>query len=114
MALIKCNECGRTISDQASACVGCGAPLPRPAGLINLEPERSPAALPSQRRLGLLLLAGALLLGCGIWLGERLEHRSRAMATVAALIIIIGLCTLIVAALQLEAARRRRREPSRR
>lgn len=30
MALIKCKECGREISDKAAACVGCGAPI-RPA-----------------------------------------------------------------------------------
>jgi hypothetical protein len=27
MALIKCGECSREISDQATACVGCGAPV---------------------------------------------------------------------------------------
>jgi hypothetical protein len=27
MALIKCSECGREISDKAAACVGCGAPF---------------------------------------------------------------------------------------
>ena len=27
MALIKCDECGREISDKAAACPGCGAPL---------------------------------------------------------------------------------------
>lgn len=27
MALIKCRECGKEISDQAAACIGCGAPL---------------------------------------------------------------------------------------
>ncbi|MCM0752208.1 hypothetical protein DEA98_16000 [Brucella pseudogrignonensis] len=27
MALIKCSECGREISDKAAACVGCGAPV---------------------------------------------------------------------------------------
>jgi hypothetical protein len=100
------------ISDRASACVGCGAPLPRPPGLINLEPERSPAPPPSPRRLLLTLIVGALLLGLGVLLGERLAHRARALATVSALVIIIGLCTLIVSALQLEAARRRRRETS--
>ena len=29
MALIKCNDCGRDVSDSASACVGCGAPTPK-------------------------------------------------------------------------------------
>ncbi len=27
MAMIKCGECGRDISDKASACIGCGAPV---------------------------------------------------------------------------------------
>ena len=27
MALIKCSECGREVSDKASACLGCGAPI---------------------------------------------------------------------------------------
>jgi hypothetical protein len=112
MALVKCGDCGRMISDRARACVGCGAPLPRPPGLINLEPERTTAPPPSRRRLMVLLIVGALLLGLGILLGERLEHRARALATLAALMIIVGLCTLIVSALQLEAARRRRREAS--
>lgn len=31
MALIKCSECGREISDKASACPGCGAPVSAPA-----------------------------------------------------------------------------------
>ncbi|WP_127804112.1 zinc-ribbon domain-containing protein [Hydrogenophaga sp. NH-16] len=28
MALIKCTECGKSISDRAAACPGCGAPPP--------------------------------------------------------------------------------------
>ena len=27
MALIKCSECNREVSDKASACLGCGAPI---------------------------------------------------------------------------------------
>lgn len=30
MAMIKCSECGRDISDTASRCVGCGAPIGAP------------------------------------------------------------------------------------
>lgn len=30
MALIKCSECGREISDKASNCIGCGAPVAPP------------------------------------------------------------------------------------
>lgn len=31
MALIKCAECGKEISDKAAACIGCGAPIASPA-----------------------------------------------------------------------------------
>lgn len=27
MTLIKCSECGKEISDKASVCIGCGAPV---------------------------------------------------------------------------------------
>ena len=41
MALIKCTECGRDISDAAVACPGCGYPL-KP----NTESSRAPAVTP--------------------------------------------------------------------
>lgn len=41
MALIKCTECGREISDAAAACPGCGHPL-KP----NAESSRAPAVTP--------------------------------------------------------------------
>ena len=31
MAMIKCNECGKEISDTAKACPHCGAKVPRPS-----------------------------------------------------------------------------------
>lgn len=31
MALIDCSECGKQISDKASACPGCGAPVQGPS-----------------------------------------------------------------------------------
>lgn len=27
MTMIKCSECGKEISDKASVCIGCGAPI---------------------------------------------------------------------------------------
>jgi ferric-dicitrate binding protein FerR (iron transport regulator) len=45
MALIECRECGREISDQASACPGCGAPValeaPKAAQVPPPAPRRS-------------------------------------------------------------------------
>ncbi len=37
MALIKCPECGREISDAASACPGCGAPVRKPGCFVHFE-----------------------------------------------------------------------------
>ena len=28
MTMIKCSECGKEVSDKASVCIGCGAPIP--------------------------------------------------------------------------------------
>lgn len=36
MAMIKCSECGKDISDTASACIGCGAPI---ATAATVEPS---------------------------------------------------------------------------
>lgn len=30
MAIIKCAECGKEVSDQAAVCVGCGSPIAKP------------------------------------------------------------------------------------
>jgi hypothetical protein len=45
MALIKCLECGREVSDKAPVCLGCGAPI---AGAVAVQPkgaQASPASL---------------------------------------------------------------------
>ncbi len=44
MALIKCTECGKKISDQASSCPNCGAPITQESvieGKINIEESKS-------------------------------------------------------------------------
>ena len=52
MALIKCPECGREISDKATACPGCGCPVvpaPEPeAPPEQLAPDAIQATLPEQ------------------------------------------------------------------
>lgn len=53
MSLIKCSECGREISDKASTCPGCGAPLVAESSLIEAAPKKS--------RAGLFLGIGALI-----------------------------------------------------
>lgn len=41
MALIKCSECGREISDKAGTCPGCGAPVSAVAG-AQAQSQRPP------------------------------------------------------------------------
>lgn len=57
MALVQCGECGRTLSDQAPACPGCGLPLAGPAIV-----GRAGASL---ERNGSLMIVGGLLFGIG-------------------------------------------------
>ena len=35
MAIIKCPECGRRISDKAKVCPGCGYPMEKPSTFIS-------------------------------------------------------------------------------
>lgn len=39
MALIKCEECGKEVSDKAKACPNCGCPIAslNPAGTVNIK-----------------------------------------------------------------------------
>ena len=58
MALIKCPECGREISDKAASCPGCGCP----------SSEWQPKSLPSSLRVGQHFRMGS-------WGGEPIEWR---------------------------------------
>ncbi|MBQ9270191.1 MAG: zinc ribbon domain-containing protein [Oscillospiraceae bacterium] len=59
MALIRCPECNREISDQAAACPGCGYPLIRTSPD---ETEEKLAAVKARDRL-FLKRTGLILLG---------------------------------------------------
>ena len=59
MALIRCPECNREISEQAAACPGCGYPLVRKA---TDEVEEKLAAAKARDRL-FLRRTGLILLG---------------------------------------------------
>lgn len=34
MTMIKCSECGKDISDKASVCISCGAPISSSSGVV--------------------------------------------------------------------------------
>ncbi len=38
MALVKCSECGKEVSDKAAACPGCGAPIAATSPAVSLNP----------------------------------------------------------------------------
>jgi hypothetical protein len=100
--MIRCSECGRAISDRASHCVGCGAPTTKLAGL-DWVPQRSSRPPPSPRQLWLRGTAAAAMLVAGAIWASLIDHRatgSRVGATLAALLLIGGLCWFIVTLLQ--------------
>lgn len=57
MALVKCPECGKDMSDRADACPGCGCPLPLAM--------RSGVVAPNRRSTeGLFLRVMNVMTGC--------------------------------------------------
>ena len=66
MALIKCSECGKDVSDKATACPNCGAP---PAGNGRTRQRRDNAPVRVVRAgwrweaIGALLVIGGLIAG---------------------------------------------------
>lgn len=56
VALVKCRECGREISSEATSCPHCG--VPSPAVILTPEPNQTAAATKQKRGLS----------GCGVFL----------------------------------------------
>ena len=106
MALVKCSECGRSISDKAEACVGCGAPLNLPGSpqhlkVFNLVPEPDKRPPPSRQRLMWRAIACTAAFVAGvIWSGTLTARSNRPFAVLAGVLIIVGLCGVIVTAIQ--------------
>ena len=67
MALIKCSECAKEISDKAKNCPNCGAP-------VVAHPRKKP------KRIRYFLLAG-ILIWTAIWLGLPTEGDQRAASS---------------------------------
>lgn len=58
MALIKCGECGNEVSDKATACPKCGAPVAQTASVAAARPRKKSS--PVAGIVSLLVLAGLL------------------------------------------------------
>jgi hypothetical protein len=105
MAIIKCSECGRAVSDQALACIGCGAPLSADDrhSAFSREPVQSvtPPLTPAQLRWRLALASLTLVLGVVVADAVgRDPALPRVAKTASALLVIAGLVWFIVAILQ--------------
>jgi hypothetical protein len=65
MALIKCSECGKNVSDKATACPGCGAPLLGNSGRASHRQDNSPVRVVRAgwrwEAIGALLVIGGLI-----------------------------------------------------
>jgi hypothetical protein len=105
MALIKCSECGRLISDRADQCVGCGAPVTRPARTdlpFNLVPEQTvtPPLTKSQLRRRMHLAGITFIVGMLAAAYTTAHPGNKIIATIAALVLTCGLCWLVVSIIQ--------------
>lgn len=109
MALIACSECGRAVSDKATTCVGCGAPLANSSG-INLVPPRptKPPPTPAQikRRVPIAILTLALGVALAVF-ADRPAVGTKLASFAAALLIIAGLSWLLVLLVHAASSRRR-------
>jgi hypothetical protein len=111
MAIIKCSECGRAVSDKAQACIGCGAPLTADErhAPFRRAPVQSPPAPLTAPQLRWRLALATLTLVLGMIVENTVEHRPGlppVARTLSALLVIVGLVWLIVAIVQNVQARR--------
>ena len=106
MALIACSECGRAVSNKASVCIGCGAPLT--SSSINLVTQRSNAPPPTREQIKRRAFLSLAMLVLGVILADLLDHRpdSRLASFMAAMLIIGGLCWLMVLLVHAVSSRR--------
>jgi hypothetical protein len=112
MAIIKCSECGRAISDKAAACVGCGAPVGAAGAppAFNREPVYTDSAPLSSAQLRWRLGLSTLTLVLGVVAADaagRQPAEAQVARTLSALLLIVGLCWFIVALVQSVQARRK-------
>ena len=64
MALVKCSECGKEVSDKAAACPGCNAPFGKEGGVKRLTTtQRTAKSIKLQGLLsGIMMIVGVFLI----------------------------------------------------
>lgn len=65
MALIKCGECGRSVSNQAASCPGCGAPV----GLSGATHQKKPVTVEQTGKQfkGMMLVSVLMVIMGMLW-----------------------------------------------
>jgi hypothetical protein len=102
MTMITCSECGRSISDRAAACIGCGAPLAARSSLA-LAPAPSADLPPTRRQIRWRLLFASLMLLGGVLAARQALHLPRyahLASSVATALILVGLVWLLITLVQ--------------
>jgi hypothetical protein len=96
VALIKCPECGREVSDQAPACVGCGVPL---TSASHAAPSPPPHVAPVAvtRRGGKWEALGTVLVIAGVLSAM---FASPPVSTLGALAFVVGLIVFVIGRFQ--------------
>ncbi|WP_439444436.1 TM2 domain-containing protein [Xanthomonas translucens pv. translucens] len=86
MALVKCSECGREISDKAPACLGCGAPMP---GHAPAQFGNAPIVMVAKSR-GIYIVLGLLFGAVGFhnfYAGDYLKGACKFVVLMVALVL---------------------------
>ena len=91
MALIKCSECGREISDKAEACPGCGAPI---AATTKPQAPDAPTAVRYNRNTdtftGTTVLMVKLAMRAVRELGWKLDQANETLGLVTSIRVLSG------------------------
>jgi hypothetical protein len=109
MTMIRCSECGRSISDRAPACIGCGAPIGAVSQMeMAVAPTHEDEPPLSRRQLYWRVALAALTLVLGVIAVGHTDHPggNKIAVTLATLLLISGVCWTIAAVVQYVMARR--------
>ena len=72
MALINCHECSKEISDSASSCPGCGAPIgstqPKKGDMVPFTVQEAAVMLSKKKKTSHILHLLLSIITAGIWI----------------------------------------------
>jgi hypothetical protein len=88
MALVKCGECGKEISDKAAACPGCGAPTAPVSAVSNTAPS-----VAVTRSGGKWEAVGTILIVAGVL---SVMFASPPISTFGSLAFVVGLIVFVI------------------